>query len=227
MTRIAREHLAELRGRKLELTLEQQSGAAAVQRAHMVRSKRKRASERSLGVAWLGPEDVDAAQLDRKLGNVRCTLDALLEHGLGIVKAAHAAKNKCKLVERGRESGFATHRALEPVDRLVSASDVAKRQGIVRLEHRIGGVTRSLGERTDGLARTHLEQQGDAKEVQRASVLRMTREHIARYPLCFIQATAVEGRPADPKGRLIRNDRNSIGILVVVHARPKPFQAQA
>src|SRR5262249_16348791 len=101
MPRIAREHLAKLRSGVFELTFEQQRGAAAVQRAHMVRSKPKRARESCLGLAWLGTEDVDAAQLDRKLCDAGCKLDALLKHGLRVVIAAHAAKDQSELVERG------------------------------------------------------------------------------------------------------------------------------
>src|SRR5262245_34412204 len=133
----------------------------------------------------------------------------MLEHRLSIIVTAHAAKDQCELVERGREHRLAAGRALEPIDRLVSASDIAKRQRIVGLKHWIDGVTRSLRERTDGLAGTLLEQERDAQEVQCTGMLRMAREHIARDPLCFVQATAVEGRPTDMKGLLIRNNRNS------------------
>ena len=191
----------------------------------MVRSKRKRARERSLGVGWFSPEDVDAPQLDRELRDARGKLDALLEHSLGIVVTAHAAEDEAELVERGREHRLAVHRALEPIDRLVSASDVAKRQGVVRLEQRIDGVTPSLRERTDGLAGALLDQEGEAQEVQRAGMLRMSAQHLAHDSLGFVRSTSVDGGPTEIKGLLIRSDRNPIRVFVV-HARPTSFRRQ-
>src|SRR5262245_60381551 len=93
MPGLARDDLAELRGSAFEFTFEQQRCAATVQRTHMVRSKRKRACKCGFGIGWLGPENVDAAELDRELRNVRCKLNALFEHSLGVVKAAHAAED--------------------------------------------------------------------------------------------------------------------------------------
>ena len=202
MPGLAREHLAELRGSTFELTFEQQRSAAAVQRTSMVWSKRKRACERSLGVGWLGTKNIDTTELDRKLGNVGCKLNPLLEHSLSVVEAAHAAKDERELVEGGRKNRSAAHRALEPIDRLVSASDVAKRQRMVCLEQRIGGVARSLRKRTDGLARTLLDQEGEPQEMQRPGMLRMPAQHVARNALGFIWATPVDRGPTKTKGLL-------------------------
>ena len=217
----AREHLAELRRRALELTFEQQGGATAVQRTDVVRRKRKRAHERGLGVGWLGTADVDTSKLDRELGDAGCELDALLEHDLSIVIAVHAAKDKSELVERGREDRLAADRALKPVYRLVSASHVAKRQRIVCLERRIVSLARRISERTNGVARTLLDQEGNPQEVQHSRILRMPAQEIARNALCFIWATLIKDHPTEMKDLVIRRNGSSIRALVV-HVRPTP-----
>jgi hypothetical protein len=94
----------------------------------------------------------------------------------------------------------------------------------VCLEQRIGGVARSLRKRTDGLARTLLDQEGEPQEMQRPGMLRMPAQHVARNALGFIWATFVDSGPTKTKGLLSRSYGRSVCVLVVVHARPTSFR---
>src|SRR4029453_8681554 len=86
------QHLAELVNSELELALDHQGRAEAVQRAGMVGSEHQCARERQLGIRGIGFADIDAAELDRELCHCWRELDTLLEHSFGFVVPTQAAK---------------------------------------------------------------------------------------------------------------------------------------
>ena len=172
MVGVARQHLPEPVGGALELALEQERGAEAVQGAHVARRVGERARKRDLGVRRIGAADVDAAELDRELGHGRRDRQPALERNLGVVVAAHRAVEEAELVERRRERRLPGGRALEPFQRLGLAADVTQRQRKVGFDDRVGAVARRQFERRHRLARALLCQQSQAQEMQGARMLR-------------------------------------------------------
>jgi len=90
----------------------------------------------------------------------------------------------------------------------------------MRLEPRIDGGARSLGERPHGLAWTLLDQEGEPQEMLRASMLRMPAQHLLRNSLCFVRTTSVDRGPTEMKGLVSPRCGCLICVLVVVHAPP-------
>src|SRR5689334_16569054 len=139
-----RQHVSELVGGAFAVALEQERGAEAVQRTHIAGREHQRARERELGVCRIDSANIDTPELDPEVRHRWRKLGPLLEDSFGFVVAAQTAKDEAKLVERPRECGPATDRALKPRDRLVLAPNVAQRKRIMGLEERIGAVACSL-----------------------------------------------------------------------------------
>src|SRR5262249_2459847 len=122
---IARQNLPEAFGGAIVLALEQQRRAETVQGADVTRRMRQGAGERDLGIRRIGAADVDAAELDRKLGDRRRRLKAALESRLGFFVTAHRAQQDTEIAERGRKWWLAHGGALQPLDRFSGAANVA------------------------------------------------------------------------------------------------------
>ena len=186
--------------RKIALGL--QRAREREQRVRMRGRQRDRARKGGMRVYVLAQRRVNAAELQRQVGEIGRNRETLLQDVGRLVVPAERGQKNSEFEEGRRKRRLALDRALEPFVRLLRTAGLAQRHRQPHLGRGIARLARGTLERRDRVLAAALHQQRGSEQLHRRQAAGIGLEHVGGEEFGLKRAAGLDRRGGALQGKL-------------------------